>query len=332
MKKRRDISVMGLSFLDVISCGFGAIVLLLVLTKVAEPLILELSTNELRGRIASLEAELFKLRGEARLLNRTRISKQQQLSQERDKIARLQGDLSEIQGKYAASIQRSDIANILTARLASAKQQLSEEMKRLLGADFRRTNDTVGGIPVDSEYVIFVIDTSGSMYNYAWNMVMEKISQTLQIYPKLKGIQVMNDMGSYMFQRYRGQWIPDTPARRKAIIKRLSSWNPFSNSSPVEGITEAIRSFYTPGKKISIYVFGDEYTGGSIATVIDTIEQINKQDQNGKRMVRIHAVGFPVQFAQQSNRQITGIRFATLMRLLTHRNGGSFVGLNNFRP
>ncbi len=37
MKKRRDISVMGLSFLDVISCGFGAIVLLLVLTKADLP-------------------------------------------------------------------------------------------------------------------------------------------------------------------------------------------------------------------------------------------------------------------------------------------------------
>ena len=26
----------------------------------------------------------------------------------------------------------------------------------------------VGGIPVDSEYIIFIIDTSGSMKNYAW--------------------------------------------------------------------------------------------------------------------------------------------------------------------
>jgi hypothetical protein len=29
--------------------------------------------------------------------------------------------------------------------------------------------------------------------------------------------------------------------------------------------------------------------------------------------------------------QITGIRFAALMRELTRRNGGSFVGLNAFR-
>ncbi|MGB1917367.1 MAG: VWA domain-containing protein, partial [Luminiphilus sp.] len=30
--------------------------------------------------------------------------------------------------------------------------------------------------------------------------------------------------------------------------------------------------------------------------------------------------------------QATGVRFATLMRELTLRNGGSFVGLNDFRP
>jgi hypothetical protein len=29
--------------------------------------------------------------------------------------------------------------------------------------------------------------------------------------------------------------------------------------------------------------------------------------------------------------QTTGIRFATLMRELTHRNGGTFVGLNDYR-
>ena len=32
----------------------------------------------------------------------------------------------------------------------------------------RPADNLVGGIPVDSEYIIFVIDTSGSMQTYAW--------------------------------------------------------------------------------------------------------------------------------------------------------------------
>lgn len=148
----------------------------------------------------------------------------------------------------------------------------------------------------------------------------------------MKGIQVLNDMGKYMFSRYRGQWIPDTAGRRKVIMENLRNWNVFSNSSPVEGIEAAIRAFHKPGQKISIYVFGDEFTGNSIAQVIDTVDRINQSNAKGERLVRIHAVGFPVQFIRAPHLQTTGIRFATLMRELTYRNGGTFVGLNDFRP
>ena len=40
-RKRRSIEVFSLSFLDVISCGFGAIVLLLVIMKISEPGVIE---------------------------------------------------------------------------------------------------------------------------------------------------------------------------------------------------------------------------------------------------------------------------------------------------
>jgi hypothetical protein len=170
------------------------------------------------------------------------------------------------------------------------------------------------------------------MFSYAWERMIEEIQATLAIYPEVKGIQVMNDMGQYMFSRYRGQWIPDTPGRRKVIMQNLRNWNVFSNSSPVEGITAAIRTFYDPGKKISLYVFGDEFTGDSIATVVETVDRINQTDAEGNRLVRIHGVGFPVQFIRASHLQTTGIRFATLMRELAYRNGGTFVALNDFRP
>ena len=75
-------------------------------------------------------------------------------------------------------------------------------------------------------------------------------------------------------------------------MQNLRNWNVFSNSSPVEGITAAIRTFYDPDKKISIYVFGDEFTGNSIAQVVDTVDRINREDANGNRLVRIHARRF----------------------------------------
>ena len=53
--------------------------------------------------------------------------------------------------------------------LLAAKQSLTDEMARLLGSGFQRRNNTIGGITVDSEYIIFVIDTSGSMQQGAWS-------------------------------------------------------------------------------------------------------------------------------------------------------------------
>jgi hypothetical protein len=204
-------------------------------------------------------------------------------------------------------------------------------MKRLQqNVDAQIQSEQVGGIPVDSEYIIFIIDTSGSMFNYSWDRMMEVVRDTLNVYPTVKGIQVMSDEGDYMFTSSRGDWIDDTPARRQAIMQRLRTWNPFSDSSPVEGIVQAIRTFYDPGKKISLYVLGDEFSGGSIAQVVDTVDRLNRAGPGGERLVRIHAIGFPTIFSQPRRYQTTGIRFATLMRELTRRNGGTFVALNDF--
>ena len=51
-KKRRVTETLSLSFLDSISCGFGAIILLLVITKIFEPVRLEESNLELEGKTA----------------------------------------------------------------------------------------------------------------------------------------------------------------------------------------------------------------------------------------------------------------------------------------
>jgi len=323
---------LSLSFLDCICCGFGAIILLLVLTKIGEPRALEQAREDLQALLARLQEELHEIRGETAVLNRDLVTREEQLSRERTRIARLRGDLTRIRGEYAASRDLSAVNEIVEGRLLAAQQELTDEMRRLQAQEEGgpgRRDTSVGGIPVDSEYIIFIIDTSGSMQRFAWNAVQSKMSQTLDAYPKVKGIQVMNDMGQYMFSRYAGKWIPDTPARRRAILRMLSGWQPFSNSSPVEGIERAIRTFAAPDKKISLYVLGDEFTGDSVSEVVRTVDRMNAPDATGRRPVRIHAIGFPVMFGAIGAPERTGVRFGTLMRLLCERNGGTFVALNS---
>jgi len=331
-RQRKNSEDFNISFLDVICCGFGAIVLLLMITKTVAPAVIESQVIDLQGQLKNLQQQLFSLRGETTVLNRDLDAKHEQLSDENKRIALLKSQLDQIQADYAQLASASANEDTERGKLYKAQQSLSEEMERLLGLNHQRRNSVIGGIPVDSEYIIFIIDTSGSMFNYGWQRMMKELIATLEIYPQVKGIQIMNDMGDYMFSNYRDKWIPDTPGRRDIMIKRLRNWNPFSNSSPVEGIQRAVRRFYDPNKKISLYVLGDEFTGRSIQTVVQTVDKLNRQKKSGERMVRIHAVGFPVQFSRPTHLQTTGIRFAALMRELTYRNGGTFVGLNDFRP
>ncbi|MEX2367332.1 MAG: hypothetical protein WD601_12070 [Pseudohongiellaceae bacterium] len=331
MVKRRTTDSFNISFLDVMSCGFGAIILLLMITKNSSPVPLEITDTPREGSVQELQRQLFEIRGETSVLNRELNAKHEQLSQYEERIARLRRQMTSIEGQFEDTAQQSTVNSMLEGRLALARQSLTAEMQRLQeNLEELQAIDSIGGIPVDSEYIIFIIDTSGSMYNYSWSRMLEVVVETLDVYPEVKGIQVMNDMGDYLFSSFRGDWIPDTPARRQAIIQRLRTWNPFSNSSPVEGITAAIRTYYDPGKKISLYVLGDEYTGNSIADVVATIDRINREDEQGNRLVRIHGIGFPVYFSQPRRGQTTGIRFATLMRELARKNGGTFVGLNDF--
>jgi len=333
-RERRDIQVFNLSFLDVVCCGFGAIILLLVLTKSSELVVLEETRQDMDAMVADLQLRIEQSRGEARVLNRELTAAREQQSEVQDRVARLKRDLNQARGRFASANSDAEVQTTIAGKLDSARQTLTEEMKRLQALAKRRpkVDAPVGGIPVDSEYIIFIIDTSGSMQDFAWGLVVQKVEETLDIYPRVKGIQVMNDMGVYMFSTYAARWIPDTPARRRAIVSRLRSWRPFSNSSPVEGIEAAIRTFYAPDRKISLYVFGDEFAGGSIQAVIDEVDRLNRPGGGGERLVRIHGVGFPTQFNRPYRLQTTGIRFAALMRELSRRNGGTFVGLNSARP
>jgi hypothetical protein len=333
MRRRTDDSAesSAMSFLDVISCGFGAMILLLLITDASPTVTVESSVVPQQLPITDLQQQLFQIRGETQVVNRDLNAKREQLSAFQDRIANLRRELSTIQGQFNASDSIAEERIQEAEQLAAAKQSLTDEMQRLMGVDTTRKNNLVGGIPVDSEYIIFVIDTSGSMFQNAWPKLLDVVVDTLDVYPEVKGIQIMNDMGDYMFDSFRGQWIPDTPARRQTIISTLRNWSPFSNSSPVEGVTAAINTYYAPDKKISIYVMGDDFQpGGSITNVIETIDRLNAKDENGNPMVRIHGVGFPVIFALEPRYHQSAYRYANLMRELTQRNGGTFVGLNSF--
>lgn len=327
--KRRDAEVYSLSFLDVICCGFGAIILLLVLSEFGQPIVIERSRQNLESQIKKLQEELFTIRGESEILQRELQGRVDLLVKERRNLAKVAGDFSAIRGQFDASRQDAAVSNILENELLSAYQELEAENKRLMQVSRTRQRirtQAVGGIPVDSDYVIFLIDTSGSMQGGHWETAIEVMREILDIYPRLKGVQIVDDNGRELFGGTRGRWLTDSPALRTDIVQRMRNWRSFSDSNPADGIELAIKNYWSADKRISIYVLGDEFTGESIQGALDAVDRINRPDSSGRRRVRIHAVGFP---EAPGMTPFTNIRFSALMRAMCERNDGTFVGLTN---
>jgi len=124
---RREAEAFSMSFLDCICCGFGAVILLLVVTEYGDPIRLAVSKEDLDRQVEKNEKELFDIRGTALVLERELSERVTRLKQEQDKLTRLRGDLSKIEGEYKASEDEEDAVKKLAENLASARAAMIEE-------------------------------------------------------------------------------------------------------------------------------------------------------------------------------------------------------------
>ncbi|EEF79922.1 hypothetical protein MDMS009_1473 [Methylophaga thiooxydans DMS010] len=314
MKRRhKSLDIFSLSFLDVISCGFGAVVMLILIAKTDVE-----SSVAGADEVSSLLASLISLQNSV-----TEI--QQEMDADLNTLQQLSGQKQSVaQASQALENQRQSLEqkNASIAERISGLSLVEERLKQASLSTPQRPNNErdieVGGIPVDSDYVVFIVDTSGSMKSI-WGSVSKEVINVLNIHPEVKGFQILNDMGKPLISGYDGKWIPDTASRRQSVIALFKKWNALSNSSPVEGLTVALRKYAKPNITTSIYVFGDEYSGGGYDAVINTVAKENRTLSSGRKLAKIHAVGFISAG--------TTDRFSVLMREMTQQNDGTFIAL-----
>ena len=311
--RKKHFEIFNLSFLDVISCGFGAVIMLVLISKTHEDVSVSAKgeVDSLLQTVITLENTISRLEHsiEVQTLKSEQLSKQQQRLQ--TATSRINKTIQQQQDKQAALSGAEQGLSLVQSTLKQASITTPETKNTIRDKE-------IGGIPVDSDYVIFIVDTSGSMKRI-WSRVSSEIINVLNIHPKVKGFQILNDMGKPIVSGYAGKWIEDTPWRRASFIKLFGHWSEMSNSSPLEGLQIALRRYAKPGITTSIYVFGDDYTGSSYDPVIAKISKLNTASKSAKRLAKIHAVGFVSPG--------TTNRFGILMRELTKQNGGAFLAL-----
>ncbi len=326
--KRREMST-SLSFLDCICCGFGAIILLFILSMGATTNIIRKSKSELdqilQQRLAalgSLKADRDKLTGE---LNVAEMA----LDDIVKEVATLEALISVLQEQ----IQNETAGDkALLTEIESLKQQVAAMQTEIEIPQLDASSPI--GIPVESNYVAFVIDTSGSMRDpqteMLWDYVIKKFEEVIRAYPEVQGIQFLDADGRFILGRASG-WLTDSPSTRTAILQAVRRYHIFSNSNPVPGIVRAIRTLHEPADKemrMGIYVFGDEFTE-TAESVLQRIDNLNPPGEDGKRPVTINGVGFPNLLRSGFSLGQSGLKFANLMRELTQRHGGAFIAVTD---
>lgn len=329
MTKRRDTEVFSLSFLDCICCGFGAIILLFIL-----------SMGVARHQVTDSEEDLEKLLQQKLASLGALTETKERLSGELDRAERSLEDIV----TEAASLQALiDELRFKMQNEEGGKKSLLSEVEDLRKevaamqkeAPIKQLDATTPiGVPVESNYVAFVIDTSGSMRDPAtdqlWPYVIRKFSEVIAVYPEVKAVQFLDADGRFILGR-GNDWIPDSPAIRQALLDAVRRYQIFSNSNPVPGIVRAIRTLHEPtnaNMRMGIYVFGDEFTDTSDA-VLDRIDKLNPPDSKGKRPISINGIGFPNLLRSDFSLGQSGVKFANLMRELTQRHDGAFIAVTD---
>ena len=319
MKLRdRETDIFSLSFLDIVSCAFGAVVLLLIISKP------EAGPEGAASESKDLLREVF--RSEAENAQLADLSEQEKLNLEgqKNKNRALADQLENV--KQLTRTEEFRSAELAKSRAAiEARKAMLEKLAQVQDAtpDPEPTEE-VGGIPVDSDYIIFVIDTSGSMRD-KWRFVKNVIDRVLTMHPKVKGFQIINDNGFYL--KNRGRWINDTPSQRQLALRQTNRWSPNSNSNPYEGIAEALNTYGTRQGKIAIYVFGDDFSSRSYDNTVASIAALNTS-KGGQKLARIHGIGFAGNSNAYRAVDNGAYTFSVLMSAVARENNGAYLSLS----
>ena len=313
-----------LSFLDVIACAFGAIVLLVLILPVGDQGVPATVSNMARTlgqllfnveaveeQISTIQHQIDENQGIVDRLSTEVASQNQNVQLLLSTVQSTINETREIEGRTEIVTQATTVINEATGEIEEEKAVATD----------------LAGIPVDADHVAFVIDNSGSMKMIS-SRVSAVIADILDIYPELKGIQILNDQGHYMERS--GRWIPDTKATRLRLRNRFSSFNAFSSSNPAPGIRTAISDLYKDGIDMAVFVLGDDYASSNIASFTDDIDRLLELRKSHGGTIRIHAVGFPNlnELGLGQFTVMSPLNYVVVMQELTRRYDGVFVGLD----
>ena len=312
MKEKKTTEVFSMSFLDIMACGFGALVLILLISEFNE---IEIIENKYTFDLfLTKQDEVVTKTNQLNDVDRELTSKIKNLISIQDELDKVKSNL-----KNRANVVQSltELSQLKQSQIIVKNEDQKEPIEQVVAS----------GIRIDSRYLIFIIDNSGSMVEGApWSRVVKEIETIIMTFPSLEGFMIMNDTGKTIVGG--GNWVKPTKANRIGAVNKLKRVNAMTNSNPIPAIEKSINIYGRKYDDVGIFIIGDDIRESkNVDSRLLEINRINTKS-DGSKYVRINALGFLTSrrlnvqgyaFEDDNN------KYLTLMRELTEQNGGTLV-------
>ena len=283
--KRREFSIFTLSFLDIMSCGFGAVVLLFMISKHAATQVVETPTYEygaevsaLRQQIASTESEISALRtrvaargGELTAAAAALAKAREALAAERAKRPPPTGGALDIEAlRVAVKKLEADKRMLL-----SQPYEKSRYLRSIVGEGNR---EYLTGVQLGGKRILILLDTSASMLaeepkdairtrlmdvetkrkSKKWQQALRTVEWIAAHFPQQSSFQIagFDQQAHFALPGTEGQWLPvRDSARLDAAINAISQRVPEGGNS-LERAFMAIEQMNPPPDNVYLITDG----------------------------------------------------------------------------
>lgn len=172
MARKRGFSTFSLSFLDIMSCGFGAVALIFLIIKHDIDTRADVQTDYLSAEVEQLDEEIREGQKNLVALRNTLSALDQQHVEAQGLARRILEDVNLTQGKLDEFSSRDVEAEI--QRLKEEREKLQTEIERLKAEDQQRGQDALQylgdgdrqyltGLKLGGARILILLDTSASM-------------------------------------------------------------------------------------------------------------------------------------------------------------------------
>jgi hypothetical protein len=161
--KRREAEVFSLAFLDCICCGFGAVILVFILTVVRKDNVDKAVVDDARARLAKAQADVSVTQADLDRLAKVLAAKQLELQDLNAKNTQDELKLSDRKRELLLMLQQTGALKDALDRLLGEKKALPTDDTPTLPIPNIDRRQYLTGVKLTGDFIVFVVRASGSM-------------------------------------------------------------------------------------------------------------------------------------------------------------------------